>query len=95
MNKKDKDKLESDILKSIEQSQSYLTHTSIDLLDPSYQLIRKQLRLMQNMLVFIYLTKPITLNKTSLGYVGDQNSPIPIYKEDNPLYRDSVGTEEL
>ena len=34
------------------------------------------------------------IDKASLGYAGDQNSPIPI-KEDNPLYCDSVGTEEL
>ena len=32
--------------------------------------------------------------KSSLGYAGDQNAPIPIYTEDNPLYRDSVGGEE-
>ena len=32
--------------------------------------------------------------KRGLGYVGDQNAPIPIYKEDNPLYKDSVGGEE-
>ena len=31
--------------------------------------------------------------KRELGFAGDQNSPIPIYKEDNPLYRDSVGGE--
>jgi len=42
---------------------------------------------------FVEVEKPI--DKSSLGYAGDQNSPIPIYKEDNPLYRDSVGTEEL
>ena len=36
-----------------------------------------------------------TAKKIALGYAGDQNSPIPIYKEANPLYRDSVGTEEL
>ena len=34
-------------------------------------------------------------DKASLGYVGDQNSPIPIYKEANPLYRDSVEGEEI
>ena len=34
-----------------------------------------------------------TMKKIALGYVGDQNSPIPIYKEDNPLYKDSVGGE--
>ena len=31
--------------------------------------------------------------KSSLGFAGDQNAPIPIYKEDNPLYKDSVGGE--
>jgi len=36
-----------------------------------------------------------TAKKIALGYVGDQNSPISIYKEDNPLYKDSVGTEEV
>ena len=36
-----------------------------------------------------------SIDKASLGYAGDQNSPIPTYKEDNPLYRDSVGTEEM
>ena len=36
-----------------------------------------------------------TAKKIALGYVGDQNSPIPIYQEDSPFYRDSVGTEEL
>ncbi len=35
------------------------------------------------------------MKKIKMGYVGDQNAPIPIYKEDNPLYRDSVGTEEM
>ena len=31
--------------------------------------------------------------KPSPVFAGDQNAPIPIYKEDNPLYRDSVGGE--
>ena len=94
MNKINKDKLESDILENIIQLQKYLTRTAIDSLEPEYQLIRKQLRLLHNMLVFINLTKPIVLDKASLGYAGDQNAPIPIYKEDKPLYKDSVGGED-
>ena len=41
---------------------------------------------------FVEVEKPV--DKIKPRYAGDQNSPIPI-KEDNPLYRDSVGTEEL
>ena len=41
---------------------------------------------------FVEVEKPV--DKIKPRYAGDQNSPIPIYKEDNPLYRDSVGTED-
>ena len=59
MKEKDKVKLENDILKSIEQLQKYLPHTNS--LEPAYQLIRKQIKILHNMLVFIHLTKPIKI----------------------------------
>jgi len=117
MNKKEKDKLESDILKNIEYLQSKLIEYLVkegwaklysSLIDLPHRQIREQLKCLQDMLAFIHLTKPITwkipstpeqdkemIKKIKMGYVGDQNAPIPIYKGDDPLYRDSVGAEEL
>ena len=42
---------------------------------------------------FLIEKEALDFLKTFPIFAGDQNAPIPIYKEDNPLYRDSVGGE--
>ena len=58
MKEEDKVKLENDILENIAHLQKYLSRTEIK---PANQLIRKQIKIMHNMLVFIHLTKPIKI----------------------------------
>ena len=97
MEEKDKDTLRSNILKNIEQLQKYLARTEIDSLEPAYQLIRKQKKIMYDMLVFIHLTEPITLEKPIEHSHKGTFTPnkYNTFTGDNPLYRDSVGTEGL
>ena len=74
----------------------------------TFDLVVKKLNKLRVMVDTEYLTPEqireavIKLEKSDLGYAGDQNSPIPIEHPTitgkdilSPFYRDSVGTEEL